>query len=76
MVVSFLQILQESVKKCLPGGPRKAVELPPPAIFAMLSTIIAKGIIWIGVYRVNTTQVQALAQGKSGIETVFDPANK
>ena len=75
MVVSFLQILQESVKKCLPGGPRKAVELPPPAIWAMVSTIVAKGIIWIGVYRVDTTQVQALAQGELVTDFVFRMAN-
>lgn len=62
MIVSFLQILQESVKKLLPGGEREAVPLPPMAIFAMLSTIIVKGIIWIGCARIKTTQVQALAQ--------------
>ncbi|MCJ1311668.1 hypothetical protein MMC25_005341 [Agyrium rufum] len=63
MIVSFLQILQESGKKLLPSsGPKKAVELPPPAIFAMLSTVIVKGIVWIGCFRIKTTQVQALAQ--------------
>ena len=51
MIVSFLQILKESVEKCLPGAPRKAVELPAPAIWAMVSTIVVKGIIWIGVFR-------------------------
>lgn len=65
MIVSFLQILQESVKKILPGSPREAKPLPPVAIFAMLSTIIVKGIIWIGCARIKTTQVQALAQGPS-----------
>ncbi|KAI9717942.1 MAG: hypothetical protein M1828_007034 [Chrysothrix sp. TS-e1954] len=55
-------ILQESVKKLMPGGPRDAATLPPTAIFAMLSTIIVKGIIWIGCARIKTTQVQALAQ--------------
>ena len=39
MVVSFLQVLQESVKKLLPGSPREAPELPPLAVFAMLSTV-------------------------------------
>lgn len=65
MVVSFLQILQESVKKLMPGGPRDTATLPPTAIFAMLSTVIVKGIIWIFCVNIKTTQVQALAQGKS-----------
>ncbi|KAF2854338.1 hypothetical protein T440DRAFT_486910 [Plenodomus tracheiphilus IPT5] len=62
MVISFLQILQESVKKLLPGGEHKVAELPPAAIFAMVATIVVKGIIWIGCAKVKTTQVQALAQ--------------
>jgi len=62
MVISFLQILQESVKKLLPGGEHKVAQLPPAAIFAMVSTIVVKGIIWTGCSRVKTTQVQALAQ--------------
>lgn len=63
MVVSFLQILQESVTKLLPGGPREAATLPPVAISALTATIVVKGIIWFGCIRVKTTQVQALAQG-------------
>lgn len=63
MVISFLQILQESVKKLLPGGPREAAGLPPTAIGALVATVVVKGIIWIGCARVKTTQVQALAQG-------------
>lgn len=63
MVISFLQILKESVEKLMPGSPRKAEALPPTAIFAMLSTIIVKGIIWIGCARVHTKQVAALSQG-------------
>lgn len=39
MVVSFLQILQESVKKLLPGGSREVPGLPSEAVFAMLSTV-------------------------------------
>lgn len=62
MVISFLQILQESVEKLMPGGPREAAELPPVAIGAMLGTIIVKGIIGLGCMRIKTTQVQALAQ--------------
>jgi divalent metal cation (Fe/Co/Zn/Cd) transporter len=62
MVISFLQILKESVEKLLPGGSHKVAELPPAAIFAMGMTIVVKGTIWFGCARVQTTQVQALAQ--------------
>ncbi|KAF1851043.1 uncharacterized protein K460DRAFT_273143 [Cucurbitaria berberidis CBS 394.84] len=62
MVISFMQILQESVKKLLPGGDRDVAELPPAAIFAMVATIVTKGTIWIGCARVKTTQVRALSQ--------------
>lgn len=65
MIVSFLQILQESVTKLLPGGPRDAATLPPVAIGALVATVVVKGIIWFGCIRVKTTQVQALAQGTS-----------
>ncbi|MCJ1245278.1 hypothetical protein MMC30_002481 [Trapelia coarctata] len=62
MVISFMQVLKESVEKLLPGGEKKAVELPPLAAGSMLATIIVKGIIWFACIRVKTTQVQALAQ--------------
>jgi len=62
MVISFLQILQESVKKLLPSGDHSVSQLPPAAIFAMVATIVVKGTIWVGCARVKTTQVQALAQ--------------
>lgn len=64
MVISFLQILQESVKKLLPSGDHDLEKLPPTAIFALVATIVVKGIIWIGCAPIKTTQVQALAQGK------------
>ena len=67
MVISFLQILQESVTKLLPGGEKKAAELPLIAAGSMLATIIVKGIIWFGCIPIKTTQVQALAQGKFDI---------
>ena len=61
MVISFVQILQESVVKLAPlEGTAK--ELPAIAVGAMLATIIIKGIIWIGCIPIKTTQVQALAQ--------------
>ena len=70
MIVSFLQILKESVEKLLPGGPREAATLPPVAIAALGATVVVKGIIWFGCIRVKTTQVQALAQG---IHTLLNP---
>lgn len=62
MVISFLQILQESIKKLLPSGEHDVATLPPAAIFAMVATIVVKGTIWYGCARVKTTQVQALAK--------------
>jgi len=62
MIVSFLQILKESVEKLLPSGDHKTATLPPAAIGSMVATIVVKGTIWIGCARVKTTQVQALAQ--------------
>ena len=61
MVISFLQILQESVEKIMPLH-GKAEALPPMAVGALLGTIIVKGIIGIGCYPIKTTQVQALVQ--------------
>lgn len=65
MVISFVQILQESVTKLyngISGTPTEAATLPPAAIGAMAATVIVKGIIWFGCVRVKTTQGQALAQ--------------
>ncbi|OAP62520.1 hypothetical protein AYL99_04725 [Fonsecaea erecta] len=62
MVVSFLQILQESVEKLLPSGNHDIATLPPLAIVSMAGTIGIKGLIGLGCIRIKTTQVQALAQ--------------
>ena len=65
MIISFVQILQESVEKLyngITGTPTEAANLPPIAIGAMAATVGLKGIIWFGCIRVKTTQVQALAQ--------------
>ncbi|KAL9051530.1 MAG: hypothetical protein Q9162_005959 [Coniocarpon cinnabarinum] len=62
MIVSFLQILQESVGKLLPRGDHEVPGLPPTAVFAMMSTIIVKGIIGLGCVRFESSQVQALVQ--------------
>jgi len=76
MVISFLQILQESVKKLLPSGDHSVSQLPPAAIFAMVATIVVKGTIWVGCARVKTTQVQALAQDcKTGRFIPFASSN-
>lgn len=61
MVISFLQILQESVEKIMPLK-GEATALPLIAVGALLATVIVKGIIWFGCIRIKTTQVQALAQ--------------
>jgi len=62
MVVSFIQILQDSVKKLMPGGDREVAQLPAIAIAAMATNAVVKGIIGIGCYPIKTTQVQALVQ--------------
>jgi len=61
MVISFLQILQESVQKIIPLK-GEAEELPAIAVGALLATVVVKGIIWFGCIPIKTTQVQALAQ--------------
>ena len=61
MVISFLQILQESVEKLMPLK-GEAEALPWVAVGALLGTIVVKGIIWFGCIPIKTTQVQALAQ--------------
>ncbi|VBB81499.1 Putative protein of unknown function [Podospora comata] len=62
MVVSFVQILQESVTKLLPGGDRDVAPLPAVAIAAMAANAIIKGLIGFVCRHVKTTQVQALVQ--------------
>ena len=61
MVISFMQILQESVEKLIPLH-GKAEMLPPIAVGALVATVVVKGIIWFGCRPIATTQVQALAQ--------------
>lgn len=65
MMISFIQILQESAQKLMAKGPHEATQLPPIAIGALAATIGLKGILWFGCIRIQTTQVQALAQGIS-----------
>lgn len=62
MIISFAQILQESVTKLLPRSDHSIATLPAVAIGAMAGTVGVKGIIGLGCMRIKTTQVQALAQ--------------
>ncbi|KAK5136482.1 hypothetical protein LTR08_003127 [Meristemomyces frigidus] len=61
MVISFMQILKESVEKIMPLH-GTAEQLPMIAIAALVATVVIKGIIWFGCAPIKTTQVQALAQ--------------
>lgn len=65
MIISFMQILQESAQSLMAKGPHKATQLPLIATGALVATIVLKGILWFGCIRIKTTQVQALAQGSS-----------
>lgn len=62
MVISFAQILQESVQKLLPDGDHSIASLPPAAIAAMGGTVLIKGIIGLFCMKIKTSQVQALVQ--------------
>lgn len=61
MVISFLQILQESITKLMDGN-HGVESLSSAAIYALLATIFIKGAIGLGCMRIKTTQVQALVQ--------------
>jgi cation diffusion facilitator family transporter len=61
MVISFVQILQESVQRLM--GPHGDPEiLSTAAIASLVATIVVKGIIGLGCRPIKTTQVQALVQ--------------
>lgn len=62
MVLSFAQVLQESVEKLLPSGDHSLTTLPIAAIASMAGTVALKGTIGLCCMRVKTTQVQALVQ--------------
>lgn len=62
MIISFAQILQESVQKLMPKGDHSIATLPWAAIGAMGGTVIVKGIIGLCCIKIKTTQVQALVQ--------------
>ncbi|GAM86136.1 hypothetical protein ANO11243_041470 [Dothideomycetidae sp. 11243] len=72
MVISFLQILQESVQKLLPSDEEKsAADLPAVAIGAMLATIILKGVIWIGTARRTSTSTHCRYFSRAGLLSLF-----
>ncbi|KAH7150282.1 hypothetical protein B0J13DRAFT_286375 [Dactylonectria estremocensis] len=61
MVISFMQILQESVSRLMP--PRHEAEiLSWAAIGSLLATIVLKGAIGLWCNPIKTSQVQALVQ--------------
>ncbi|KAG0649382.1 Metal tolerance 9 [Hyphodiscus hymeniophilus] len=62
MVISFLQILQESVGKLLPSGSHETLILPPVAIGAMAGNVVIKGLVGLLYFQVKNSQVQALVQ--------------
>ncbi|KAF5677548.1 metal tolerance 5 [Fusarium heterosporum] len=61
MVISFLQILQESFSRLIPPHAEAEV-LSWAAIASLLATIVLKGAIGLGCRPIKTTQVQALVQ--------------
>ncbi|KAH7017038.1 hypothetical protein EDB80DRAFT_704062 [Ilyonectria destructans] len=61
MVISFMQILQESVARLMPPH-HKAEILSWAAIGSLLATVVIKGTIGVGCHSIKTTQVQALVQ--------------
>lgn len=63
MIVSFLEILQESVGKLLPSSDRMTPNLRPEALGAMVANVVVKGVIGLFYFRVKNSQVQALVQG-------------
>ena len=66
MVISFLQILKESVEKLWAGV--DVSKLPAEAIGSMAATVGLKGLIWIGCARIKTTQVQVRL-----LQAILDP---
>lgn len=65
MVVSFFQILQESISKLLPSGDHSTLKLPRLAIWAMVGNIVVKGLVGLYYFRFKSPQVQALVQGRA-----------
>lgn len=61
MVISFMQILQESVERLMPPHAEAEI-LSWAAIGSLVATIVIKGIIGLGCRSIKTTQVQALVQ--------------
>ncbi|KAK5203263.1 hypothetical protein LTR96_010923 [Exophiala xenobiotica] len=62
MVISFFQVLQESVTRLLPNSDHKIATLSTTAIAAIATNVGLKGIIGLAYMRMKSTQVQALVQ--------------
>ncbi|KAJ5993418.1 hypothetical protein N7451_009142 [Penicillium sp. IBT 35674x] len=62
MIISFLQILQESVKRLFWPGDRGTLPLPLVAIWSMAGNAIIKGMVGIFYSQVKSSQVQTLVQ--------------
>lgn len=76
MVVSFIQILEESTLKLMRGDGERPVELPPVAIGAMVANAAVKGLIGLLCRRIKTTQVQALVQGNQQAHALASRAGR
>ncbi|KPM34606.1 hypothetical protein AK830_g11968 [Neonectria ditissima] len=61
MVISFLQILQESISRLM-SSHHKAEVLSWAAIGSLVATVAIKGTIGLGCRSIKTSQVQALVQ--------------
>jgi divalent metal cation (Fe/Co/Zn/Cd) transporter len=72
MVLSFMQILQESVSRLMKHGDPEALGVA--AVASLLATIVMKGLIGIGCKPIKTTQVQALVQDCK-TDVVFNTAS-
>lgn len=65
MMVSFLQILQESIKRLISPRDGNNLSLSSVAIWSMAGNAIVKGLVGIFYAHVKTSQVQTLVQGRA-----------
>lgn len=61
IVTSFFQVAVESFSR-LTSGDRSVLELGPPAIVIMASTVFIKALCWLWCRLIKNSSVQALAQ--------------
>lgn len=65
MMASFLQILQESIKRLLSPRDGNNLSLSSVAIWSMIGNAIVKGVVGIFYAHVKASQVQTLVQGRA-----------